>query len=308
MITAPTRVSIVIPSFNQGEYLRECLDSILAQDYPDREIVVVDGGSEDSTLAVLAEYAKHPELRYLSEPDEGPADAVNKGLALATGTIVGIQSADDYYLPGALRQAVEAFIRNPDAGLVYGEVESVDRFGRLKGCSRRPPHDNALCIALCICIPQCSAFFRRDLGLELGGWRAAFHTCDWDFWLRMMFRTRAVKLDAPMSAWRIYQGQRTDQRAKVLESFLRMLDSAPELQRGDPQLARAVLAAKRLILISFGPRRRRWHKFYNLLRATLAYPAVWPWVPNKHRMLPGAGLWQRIGLSGSSASNHTGRA
>ena len=93
-------LSIVVPSYNQGAYIRETLDSIFAQDYRPIEVLVLDGASKDETVEILRSYDA-PELRWWSERDRGVVDAVNKGLARASGEIIGIQSSDDTYLPGA---------------------------------------------------------------------------------------------------------------------------------------------------------------------------------------------------------------
>lgn len=292
--TDPPLLSVIVPSFQQGQYLRTCIDSALRQDYRPIEIVVVDGASTDSTLDVLRTYADRPEVRWISEPDDGPASAVNKGLALARGDFASIQSADDYYLPGAFTRAMRAFRADAGTGLVYGEVDSVSESGERRSTSRRPAHDNALCIALCICIPQCSAFFRTALARELGGWRSQYHTCDWDLWLRMIFRTRVVKVDETLSCWRMYPGQRTDQRQRVYESFQRMLAESPEIRNAGLEVRRAALAGRQLIGLSYGARRDSWAGFTRLLAATLLYPRIWPHVPNKTRFVPGGRLLKRL--------------
>lgn len=279
-------LSIIVPSFRQGRYLRDCIESVLTQDYRPVEIIVVDGGSKDETVDVLRSYAHLSELRWISEPDKGPADAVNKGLKMARGELTSIQSADDWYLPGAFSRAVREFQADPAVGLVYGEVHGVNESGERLSTSYRPPHDNALCIALCVCIPQCSAFFRTALGQELGGWRGEYHTCDWEFWLRMMFRTRTRKVDEVLSAWRMYEGQRTDQRRKVYDSFNRMLDESPDIRSGGFRVQQGARAARHLISVGFGPR-TRWSRPHHILMATLLFPAVWPYIPRKAAMFPG---------------------
>src|SRR5713226_9368149 len=104
MATGPgTFVSIIVPSYNQGRFIRQTLDSILAQDYRPLEVLVLDGKSSDDTVEILREYEDvFHGLRWWSESDDGVADAVNKGLTRATGTYAGIQSSDDIYLPGAI--------------------------------------------------------------------------------------------------------------------------------------------------------------------------------------------------------------
>src|SRR2546423_361332 len=101
-------LSIVIPSYNQGAYIRETLESIFAQDYRPIEVLVLDGASSDETVDVLKSFDA-PELQWWSEKDRGVVDAVNKGLARASGEIVAIQSSDDAYAPAAFSAAIEAF-------------------------------------------------------------------------------------------------------------------------------------------------------------------------------------------------------
>ncbi len=128
-LPARPSVSIIVPSFNQGRFIRATIDSILSQSYRPLTIHVIDGGSKDETVDVLKSYGEIPELNWISERDKGVVDAVNKGFRQVTGDIVGIQSSDDTYLPNAIEQAVNAFVADAELGLVYGDTVKIDADG-----------------------------------------------------------------------------------------------------------------------------------------------------------------------------------
>jgi len=121
-------VTIVTPSYNQGEFIEETLQSVARQDYDHLEHVVVDGGSDDETVDVLKQYENRYDLRWVSEPDEGQSDAVNKGFEKARGDVVGWLNADDvYYTRQVITSVVDAFRERPDIDVVYGDDVLMDR-------------------------------------------------------------------------------------------------------------------------------------------------------------------------------------
>lgn len=120
------KISIVTATFNSGATLRDTLESVLAQDYEDYEHIIIDGGSTDATLEVVREYEPryHGRLRWISEPDGGIYDAMNKGILMAEGDVVGLLNSDDFYTSGDVLRVVSEEISRVDA--VYGDVHYVD--------------------------------------------------------------------------------------------------------------------------------------------------------------------------------------
>ncbi|WP_017303054.1 glycosyltransferase family 2 protein [Spirulina subsalsa] len=118
-------ITIVTPSYNQGQFLEETIRSILLQGYPNLEYIIIDGGSDDNTLEIIRQY--EPFLAYwISEPDGGQSEALNKGFKRATGELIGWQNSDDTYAPHALWYAANAYLNNPAADVIYGEVHHID--------------------------------------------------------------------------------------------------------------------------------------------------------------------------------------
>src|SRR4030067_2556851 len=121
-------VSIVTPSYNQAEFLEKTILSVINQDYPRLEYFVMDGGSTDGSLEIIKRF-EHRITNWISEPDRGQSDAINKGWSMASGDIFAWLNSDDMYAPGAVQAAVQAFRENPEAGMVYGDAILVDRDG-----------------------------------------------------------------------------------------------------------------------------------------------------------------------------------
>ena len=162
-------VSIIVPSYNQGRFIRRTLESILTQDYRPIEILVIDGASTDETVHVLREFESAPELDWVSERDSGVVEAVNKGFARARGEIGGIQSSDDFYLPGAISAGVRALRVDPTLAFAYGDVAKVDAEGHEISRSALAPFSLESVLTMATWIPQPSTFFRMGLAKELGG-------------------------------------------------------------------------------------------------------------------------------------------
>jgi glycosyltransferase involved in cell wall biosynthesis len=177
-------VSIVTPSYNQGAFIEATIRSVLSQDYPNLAYWIIDGGSTDGTLEIIEKYADRL-TGYLSEPDQGQADAINKGFRQASGEIMAWINSDDLYRPHAIQNAVRVLGAHPQVGLVYSDVDSIDANGE---CFNRMQYDQwqlADLMAFKI-LGQPSVFFRRSVWEDAGGLDASYHfLLDHHLWLRM---------------------------------------------------------------------------------------------------------------------------
>jgi glycosyltransferase involved in cell wall biosynthesis len=189
-MTVCPRLSIVTPSFNQGAFIREAVDSVRKQNYANCEHIVIDGGSTDETVASLQRLSQNggaATLRWSSEPDRGQAHALNKGFALATGDIIGWLNSDDRYRRGAFHKAVAIFDQHPEVDLVYGDYTWMD----VHGCIQRVRREIAfsrfiLLYHRVLYIPTTATFFRRRIIDEGNLLNECLHyALDFDFFLRL---------------------------------------------------------------------------------------------------------------------------
>lgn len=200
-------MAVVTPSFEMAGFLRETVESVLSQDWPRIDYLVMDGGSRDGTRELLAGYGDR--VRWVSEPDRGQADAVNRGVARTHGQIVAFLNADDVYRPGAVRAAVEGLARNPDAGAVYGDGDFVDAAGETVLPYPVRDFDRERLMHGCfVCQP--AAFVRRSAWDELGGLDAELrYALDYDLWIRMSERRRIVRVPGTLAASRMHPANKT---------------------------------------------------------------------------------------------------
>jgi glycosyltransferase involved in cell wall biosynthesis len=203
-------VSIITPSFNQAQYLERTICSVLEQDYPNIEYIVMDGGSTDGSLKIIKNYADR--LAYwCSESDEGQVAAINKGFALSNGEILGWINSDDFYEPGAIRTAAEYFINHPETSFLYGEGWYVDEYSqRLRICHFVKPnfrdfyllnHDPTL---------QSATFWRRELWNKVGPLDSNINwVFDWEWYIRAHKKTTFQYIPEILSNYRIHPKAKT---------------------------------------------------------------------------------------------------
>jgi glycosyltransferase involved in cell wall biosynthesis len=178
-------VSIITPSYNQSEFLEETIQSVLAQTYPNVEYIIVDGGSTDGSLAIIERYADRLKA-WVSEPDRGQTDAINKGFAMASGAVLAWINSDDTYEPQAVAEAVEFLQVNPTIGLVYGDARLIGADGQALGRFPARQTDYQRLLKGYVHIPQQSSFFRGSLWRQLGPLDPGFYfAMDYDLWVRI---------------------------------------------------------------------------------------------------------------------------
>jgi len=240
-------VSVITPSYNQGQFLGAAIDSVLAQDYPRIEYLVVDGGSSDSSLDVLRSYDNR--VRWISEPDRGQADAINKGVTLTRGELVAWMNADDVYAPGAIGRAVAVLQAHQQAALVYGQAEFMDHRGNALGPSShvRPFSLDQLIHDLDFVV-QPATLFRRDAFLAVGGLDADLHYClDYDLWIKLALRYQVQYLPAVLAHARIYPTTKTAsgglKRLDEIEQMIRRYGRSHLPMFFYPEMVRACWAA-----------------------------------------------------------------
>jgi glycosyltransferase involved in cell wall biosynthesis len=256
-------VSVVTPSYNQGRFIRATIESVLSQDYPDLEYIIMDGGSTDETSAVVREYSSR--LVFISKPDRGQCHAINEGFRLAKGNVLAWLNSDDIFLPGAVGAAVRALNCNPDAGLVYGDGYVIDALGNVTGPfphTREP--DLWRLVHLSDYILQQSVFFRREVLDDVGYLDEDLHYgLDWDLLIRIGLKYRLAYLPEYLGCIREYPETKSSSggitRIRELHAMLRKhtalflppgstvygLDTYAELacraiQRRTPRLAKSL--------------------------------------------------------------------
>jgi glycosyltransferase involved in cell wall biosynthesis len=268
-------VSIVVPSYNQGNFIKQTIDSILEQDYSPIEIIVIDGASTDNTVEILKSYGDRPNLIWRSEPDKGVVDAVNKGFVLAQGEIIGIQSSDDVYLPKAISKAVDEFNRDKSIGLVYGDSIKIDEFG--KEIFRNQTSEFTIRNMLLgkTWIPQSAAFFRKQFIEICGDWNEEIsYVADTDLWLRLAFKTNVLKINVFLGKHRAHEYQRDKQAMKISRDYCKMIDQSGDIVSASKEIKKAAKASKYLIKVRYNYTAKHWMSAWNLLNAGLIDSAV----------------------------------
>ncbi len=248
------RISIVTPSYNQGQFIEETIRSVLLQGYPNLEYVVVDGGSSDGTVEVIEKYSRWVS-NWVSEPDSGQADAINKGFGLSSGEIIGWLNSDDILEKKTLQEVAKKWAEAPGCRFLAGDGEIVDVSGDSRLYYVEPK--NYSYRDLCEYhkgkyLPQPSVFFCRDTFLELNGLDCDLnYAMDLDLWLRIAKLHRLHYLPICGSRLRFHDACKTykenrDAMAEVRKVVLRHIDRLPFFERIQIRFGLRTLCAKSL--------------------------------------------------------------
>lgn len=204
------KVSIVIPSYNQGAYLGAAIRSVLDQNYPNLELIIVDGGSSDQSLKVIESYEKSIKW-WVSEPDEGQANAINKGMEHAEGDILAWLNSDDCLMPHAIHRVVAKFYQHQELDAIYGHRVIIDEHGMDIGRWIVPSH-NTKVLALADFIPQETLFWKKEIWSRVGGKLDESYefALDWDLLLRFCKANgKMYRINAFLGMFRLHDAQKT---------------------------------------------------------------------------------------------------
>ncbi|MBU1014574.1 MAG: glycosyltransferase [Bacteroidetes bacterium] len=203
------KISIITPSYNQAEYLECTIKSVLEQNYPNLEYIIIDGGSTDGSLDIIKKYESH--LAYwVSEPDNGQAHAINKGLKRASGDWLGWQNSDDLYYPDTFKGLAEIISKNIHADLIVGNMMLVDSNGNnIRDIKYVQPTYNSLRAEGMVLANQ-SSFWSRSVHSKIGWLNEELqYSFDYEWFLRLLYVSKAVCSNEMWGAFRLHGSAKT---------------------------------------------------------------------------------------------------
>lgn len=208
MSVKPPKVSIVIPVYNAADYVREAIDSVLAQDYPDVELIVLNDGSTDNSLDIIKEYEGR--LIWGTHENRGQANTMNKGWQMASGDILSYLSADDLLLPHAVSKSVACLCEHEEVVLTYGDYELIDEKSELIKRVNAPDFDYYTMVVKTVCMPGPGVFFRRSVFEKTGGWNPELRQVpDYDYWIRAGLNGAFARIPVSLARFRVHEASQT---------------------------------------------------------------------------------------------------
>jgi glycosyltransferase involved in cell wall biosynthesis len=203
------KISIVTPSYNQEQFLEATITSVLNQEYPNIEYIIIDGGSTDNTVNIIKKYENR--LAYwVSEPDRGQTDAIMKGLERSTGEIFAWQNSDDCYLPGTLKYIAQLFLANPEIDLLFGSWNFIDSNGKFLGTRHLKGYSLMKLKSGRLVPPQPAVFFRKE-SIVLAGNLNIYkqQVMDYDLYVRIARTKNVLVVDKILGEFRIHKDSKT---------------------------------------------------------------------------------------------------
>lgn len=300
-------VTIITPAYNRADLIGATIESVLEQDYPHLEYIVLDDGSSDRTLAMIKEYDGR--LRWESHANIGETATVNRGFALARGEIIGVVNSDDPLLPGAVSKLVAALLAHPEAVVAYPDWQMIDGDGvTLQVVRTYDYHGPAEMVRRHYCLPGPGALFRRRVVDELGGRDPAFrYVGDLDFWFRAALIGPLLRVPEVLATFRSHGDSATvsqqgsamaDEHLALVEKFFRRRDLPPAVQeiRAEAIGSACFVAAT---VCGAGARRQKLDYLWRALRASPAkyggeYARRWPLILATLCNVPYLGLYYRL--------------
>lgn len=208
------RITVITPSYNQAGFIDQTIQSVLTQDYPDLEYIVMDGASTDNTVEVLKRYDGR--LTWISEPDRGQSHAINKGFQMATGEVIAFLNSDDLYLPGALLTVGQFFADQPDAAWITGRCRIIDQDNReiRRGITAYKnmwlKFANYQNLQITNYVSQMATFWRREVFEQVGELDESLHyVMDYDYWMRVGKHYRLHVIDHYLACFRVHTASKS---------------------------------------------------------------------------------------------------
>lgn len=203
------KISVVTPSLNQGEFIEETIKSVLDQDYPNLEYVIIDGGSTDGSVEIIKKYENKINL-WVSEEDKGHGDAINKGFSNTTGDVMAWINSDDMYMPGSFRVVAEIFEKFPHIMWIVGCNSWLDQDGKMTRSKRVPKNIYDFLLGRYQWIQQESVFWRRSLWEKAGGHISQDYEymVDGELWSRFFLHADLYTVDSILAGYRMHSNNR----------------------------------------------------------------------------------------------------
>jgi len=218
------KVSVVTPSYNQAKFLERTILSVLNQNYPNLEYVIIDGGSTDGSAEIIKKYEKY--LTYwVSEPDKGQADAINKGFKISKGEILAYLNSDDTYCDGTVRKVVDYFSNHLDVYLIYGDYALIDAQDNVTKYKKEIEFDYNVLLYGFSYIPQPTVFFKGEVFAHIGLFDTKLSCAmDYDYWIRVARKYKIEHIPSLLANFRLHRYSKTWNKTTVFRKeslFLR---------------------------------------------------------------------------------------